>query len=264
VLLDDASVLVTGATGGVGRALCARLARRGARLVVSGRHRSALEDLASATGARAVVADLSEPDGVATLVAEAGTVDVLVANAAVPASGQLTELDDAEVRRALEVNLAAPVRLAHALLPGMLARRQGYLLFVSSLQGLAPTPGASLYVATKFGLRGFALALRQDLHGTGVGSGVLLPGFVRDAGMFAGTGVTLPRGIGTRSPDQVAASAVRQIERDRPEAAPAPPLLAAGAYLSGLAPGPAGAVQRLLGAAELARAVADAQRSSGA
>ena len=102
--------------------------------------------------------------------AAAGHVDVLVANAALSQAGELTSLSPAEVDRVLAVNLRAPVMLARLLAEPMAARRSGQLVFVSSLQGKAAAPLSSLYTATKFGLRGFSLALRLDLadHGVGV------------------------------------------------------------------------------------------------
>ena len=104
----------------------------------------------------------------------------------------------------LEVNLRAPVALARALIPGMIDRGAGHLVFISSLQGKAATPAAPLYLATKFGLRGFALGMREDLRGHGIGVSTVFPGFIRDAGMFATSGVRLPPGVGTRSPEDVA------------------------------------------------------------
>ncbi|MST35128.1 SDR family NAD(P)-dependent oxidoreductase, partial [Acidimicrobiaceae bacterium USS-CC1] len=101
--------------------------------------------------------------------------------------------------------------------PAMVGRGRGHILLVSSLAGVAASPASSLYAATKFGLRGFGHALRQDLAGSGVGVSVLLPGFVRDAGMFADSGATLPPGVGTRTPGEVAAAAVAAVERDRAE-----------------------------------------------
>ena len=89
--------------------------------------------------------------------------------------------------------------------------------------------GSSLYSATKFGLRGFAAGLRQDVHGRGVEVTVVFPGFVSDAGMFADSGVALPRWVGTRTPDQVAAAVVKGIEEGRAEMDVAPLGLRAGA-----------------------------------
>ena len=110
---------------------------------------------------------------------------MFVANAGLPATGRLEALSQDEIDRLLEVNLRAPIALARAFAPAMIERRRGHLVFVSSLSGKAAQPASSVYSATKFGLRGFALALRTDLDATGVGVSVVLPGFVRDAGMFA-------------------------------------------------------------------------------
>jgi short-subunit dehydrogenase len=142
----------------------------------------------------------------------------------------------------------------------MVERGRGHVLLVSSLSGLAPQAESSLYAATKFGLRGFGLSLRQDLDGTGVGVSVLLPGFVRDAGMFADSGATLPPGVATRSPEEVAAAAIDAIQRNAAEVAVASVPVTAGAYLAGLVPGPAARVQRLLGAARIAGTIAAGQR----
>lgn len=95
-------------------------------------------------------------------------------------------------------------------------------MFMSSLAGRAPTARASLYCATKFGLRGFALALREDLRGTGVGVSVVMPGLIRDAGMFADSRASTPVVMGSATPAQVASAVVRAIERDRAEIAVAP------------------------------------------
>ena len=90
---------------------------------------------------------------------------------------------------------------------------------------------SSVYSGTKFGLRGFALSLRDDLHGTGVGSSVVLPGFIRDAGMFADSGQKAPAGLGTSSPQEVGEGVVSAIERDRPEVVVAPVLQGVGAWI---------------------------------
>ncbi len=105
----------------------------------------------------------------------------------------------------------------------MRERGAGHLVFVASLAGKAASPRASIYNATKFGLRGFSLGLREDYVGTGVGVSVVLPGFIRDAGMFADSGAKLPPGIGTSSPEEVAAGVAKAVERDKAEVAVAPP-----------------------------------------
>jgi short-subunit dehydrogenase len=106
--------------------------------------------------------------------------------------------------------------LARALYPGMVERGSGHLVFIASLAGKAASPRTSIYNATKFGLRGFALGLCCDLAPKGVGVSLVSPGFIRDAGMFADSGASA-MGLGTGRPDQVGAAVVKAIERGRTE-----------------------------------------------
>jgi short-subunit dehydrogenase len=248
VKLDGARVLLTGATGGLGQAIARGLHARGAILTLTGRRAEVLEPLAAEVGGRVIVSDLAEADAPARLLAEAGEIDVLVANAGLPGSGRLNSFTPEEIGRALDVNLRAPMLLAHGLTEAMVARGRGHLLFMSSLSGRAASPGTSVYAATKFGLRGFALALREDLAPKGVGVSVILPGFISDAGMFAESGAKLPPFVGTKRPDDVARAVVKAIEANRAELDVAPLPLRAGAHLAALAPGPIGTIQRKLGA----------------
>jgi short-subunit dehydrogenase len=260
--LADATTLVTGASGGLGSAIAFALRDRGAELIVSGRRAAELESLAASVKARAVVADLTtrkEVERLGTIALGAG-VDVLVANAALPASGLLSDLTEAEIDRMLEVNLRAPIMLAHELAPAMVARGRGHLVFVSSLSGKAASPASSIYSATKFGLRGFALALRQDLAPHGVGVSLVSPGFIRDAGMFADTGVKLPPGTGTKTSADVAVAVIRAIETDRAELEVAPASLRAGAVFASLAPQLAASASRLAGSDRVSAELAERQR----
>jgi short-subunit dehydrogenase len=223
--LSGKTALLTGATGGIGRAIAEALAAKGATVVVSSRKGPELEELAASLpgeGHRVAVSDLAEEGAALKLLEDAGRIDVLVANAALPASGRLDGFSQDEIGRALRVNLESPLRMARELIPAFTERGSGHLVFVSSLAGKATSARSSLYCATKFGLRGFALALREDLRGTDVGSSVVLPGFIRDAGMFADSKAKSSPLMGTSSPEEVADAVVRAIEHDRGEIEVAP------------------------------------------
>jgi short-subunit dehydrogenase len=261
VELDGKTVLLTGATGGIGRAIAEALAGRGARLVLSARKADVLNELSdSLTGEhRVATADLGEDGAAERLAVEAGQVDCLVANAGLPGTGKLESFSTDELQRALRVNLESPMLLARALESGMRERGDGHFVFVSSLSGKAPSPRSAIYAATKFGLRGFALCLRADLAGTGVGVSLVAPGFIRDAGMFADSGAKPPPGMGTSTPEEVAAGVVKAIERNKVEVAVAPVAVRAVAHL-GLA-SPRIAMRAISGgtASKTADRVADGQ-----
>jgi short-subunit dehydrogenase len=233
--LSGRKTLLTGATGGLGRAIATALAERGARLTLSARNREALEAMAAelpGSGHSVLPADLAEPHAAERLAAEAAGTEILVANAGLPAAGWLSDFSAEQVERALRVNLEAPMLLAHALFPPMLEAGSGHLVFVASLAGKAASPRSSIYNATKFGLRGFALGLRADLSPRGVGVSLVTPGFIREAGMFADAGSKPPPGMGTATPEQVGAAAVKAIERNKVEVAIAPLQQRAAAHLA--------------------------------
>ncbi len=253
------TVLLTGASGGLGHAIARALHGAGARLVLTGRRTDVLEALAAETGGRAVAVDLADRDAVARLAAGQAGADVLVANAALPASGDLLSFDVEQIDRALDVNLRAPIVLARALGERMATRGSGHIVFVTSLSGKVGAPGSSVYSATKFGLRGFAQGLREDLRPRGVGVGTVTPGFIRDAGMLHESGARLPPGVGTSAPEEVAAAVLRNIERDPGEIVVAPRALRAGAALSSLLPNVGATVSRRLGARKVADAIASGQ-----
>lgn len=223
--LAGKTALLTGATGGLGRAIAQALAGRGAKLVLSGRKAEALEGLAAelpGDGHRVVPSDLAEPGAAEKLAAEAGEVDILVANAGLPGTGRLPDYSSERLEGTLRVNLEAPMHLARALEPGMIERGKGHMVFISSLSGKSATPLSSVYNATKFGLRGFALGLRADLDPVGIGVSIVSPGTIREAGMYADSGAAPIPGLGTGSPQQVADAVVKAIERNKVEIAVAP------------------------------------------
>jgi short-subunit dehydrogenase len=255
--ISGANVLLTGATGGIGQAIARAVATRGGKLLLTGRRADVLEPLARELDARAWSIDLVKPSEVDRLAGEAGAVDILINNAALPATGALQSFTMEQIDRALAVNLRAPIALTHALLPGMVSRRAGHVVFMSSLSGKAATPRSLMYNATKFGLRGFASGLRADLRDRGVGVSTVLPGFIRDAGMFVSSGAELPPGVGTRSPEDVAAATIKAIERNRGEVDVAPLALRIGAMIASVAPEVAAAVSRRSGGDRIAESMAE-------
>lgn len=245
--ISGSRALLTGASGGLGHAIARRLHAAGARLVLTGRRIEVLEPLAAELEAEAVAVDLAARAELEGLIERSRDVDLLIANAALPASGRLESFSVAELDRALDVNLRAVLLIAHELAPRMVERGRGQIVVMSSLAGKSGQAGSSVYSATKFALRGFCQGLRADLHGTGVGVSCIMPGFVRDAGMYADSGVELPRGVGTSSPQQVADAVVEAIVDDRGEIVVAPLAMRAGAVFAGLSPTLAAAVARKAG-----------------
>jgi short-subunit dehydrogenase len=259
--LAGRSALLTGATGGLGRAIAVALAARDAKLILSGRKAEALEALAGelpGEGHRVLPADLAEPGAAEQLATEAGDVDILIANAGLPGAGWLDDFTPEQVTRALRVNLEAPMLMAQALYPAMIERGDGHLVFISSLQSKAASPRTSIYSATKFGLRGFALGLRADLNPKGIGVSLVAPGFVREAGMFAEAGAKPPPGMGTSRPEEVGAAVVRSIEKDKMEVVVAPLSMRVATHFALANPGIAIRAQSGSTGQEAAQAIADA------
>lgn len=245
-------VVLTGASGGLGEAIAEDLARRGAQLVVTARREAELEALAGRTGAEVLVADLTDRGDLERVLDAVRDADIVVANAGIGADLPLEDLTAADVDRSIEVNLRAPILMATEFANARTALRlPGQVVFIGSLSGLAPTPMTRMYNATKFGLRGFALSLREDLVGTGIGVSIVEPGFIRDAGMFADSGIDLPPGVRTKTPAQVAEGVARAIRSDLPEVFVAPVELRLAATFATVAPGLSSRVQRRLGTAEM-------------
>ena len=260
--LRGKTVLLTGASTGLGPYIARRLHKAGANFVLSARNEEALNRLADELGnARVIVADLSRLGEPERLAREAGDVDVLVSNAGVPASGRLATFRVTELDRAIAVNLRAGMALAHELLPAMLNKKGGHMVFMSSVAGIVPAAGASVYNATKFGLRGFALALREELLETRVGVSVICPTFVNEAGMWAETGLKANPIAGEVSPAEVAEAVWYAITRNRAEIDVMPLQLRASLKVQALAPGLFAAVARATGATKGSEELGERQRN---
>src|SRR6516164_2623568 len=173
--LDGEVAIVTGASSGIGSATAHELARRGARVVLAARRAAELEaqaEVIRAGGGEAVTipTDVADEQQVTRLAEQAidtfGRVDVLVNNAGAGWSRPLTSTPPEAIVSLLKLNLLGAIRLTRAVLPGMLSRDHGAIIFVGSLSGrVAMEP---LYSASKYGVRGFALGLRRQIAGRGV------------------------------------------------------------------------------------------------
>lgn len=228
--LAGKTALVTGAARGIGRAIALRLASKQVNLALADRDEVGLARTRveiERLGAEAIVCrcDLTEPAEIAALVdamhARWAGVDLLVNNAGIAHYGPTHEMTPAESERLMAVNLHAPMRLTHALLPAMLARPEAHVLNVGSVLGLSVMPRVSAYCASKHALVGFSEALRVEYGRQGLGVTTLCPGFVRTE--LIDEASVPPSGHAQRRPpalvcvrvERVAHAAVRGIERNR-------------------------------------------------
>ncbi len=167
-------VLVTGASRGIGRALAEAFAAEGAQLALVARDAGALSDLAARLGGAAYAADLTDPAQVGGLVSaiegDAGPLDVLVNNAGTEMTGHLLDTSAADLEALYRLNLLTPAELCRQVLPGMLERRRGHIVAMSSLAGVAIFPGLAAYGSSKAGLTHLVSGLRADLRGTPIGT----------------------------------------------------------------------------------------------
>ncbi len=178
--LGGRTALVTGASGGIGRAIAATLHARGAALVLTGRRAAALEALAGElSGSRVVLADLTGTEGVARLAAEAGPVDILVANAGISRRTPLGETPDDEWDAVMEVNLSAVFRLIRAFAPGMAGRGWGRIVAIGSILGTTGAAGMGAYSASKAGLAALMKAVALEFADRGVTANTIAPGYIR-------------------------------------------------------------------------------------
>ncbi len=247
--LTNKSVLLTGATGGLGLAIAEMLTTLGAKLTVSGRRADALTDVAAKLGASIEVADLARRDDVDRLADVCRNADVLIANAGLGQDSPIESVTDTETDVILDVNLRAPIVLATAFAQGRIAAHApGQIVMIGSLSGLAASPQTRLYNATKFGLRGYSLALRQDLEPFDIGVTYVAPGFIRDAGMFHNGGIDLPKGTRTKAPSDVASGVVKAIHENPPEVFVSPIELRLAATLATVAPGISAKIQKRMDA----------------
>jgi 3-oxoacyl-[acyl-carrier protein] reductase len=178
--LEGKNALVTGASRGIGRAIAVELARAGASVVVGYRSgRDEAEALAGEIDGRAVQADVSSPEDAARLVAEAGDVEILVNNAGLTRDGVLARMTDDDWHAVIETNLGSVFYTCRAVTRGMMRRRSGAIVNVSSIVGLHGNWGQTNYAASKAGIVGFTKSLAQELGSRGVRANVVAPGYIK-------------------------------------------------------------------------------------
>ena len=182
--LDGKTALVTGASGGIGAAIARALHEQGAAVALSGTRVPALEALAAELGERAHVcpADLKDPAAADALLASAetaaGPLHILVNNAGFTRDMLALRMKDEDWQAVLDVDLTAPFRLARAALRGMVRRRAGRIVSISSIVGATGNPGQANYAAAKAGLVGMTKALAQEVASRGVTVNIVAPGFI--------------------------------------------------------------------------------------
>jgi 3-oxoacyl-[acyl-carrier protein] reductase len=183
--LTGKTALVTGATGGIGGEIAKALHAAGATVVLSGTREAVLQDLAQQLGGRtfAVPANLSDPESVDSLLSRAeeaagAGVDILVANAGITRDGLLMRMKDEDWDAVLKVNLESYFRLSRSAMRGMMKRRHGRIIGITSVVGVMGNPGQSNYAASKAGMIGFSKALAQEVASRGITVNCVAPGFI--------------------------------------------------------------------------------------
>jgi len=219
--LDGAVALVTGGSSGIGAATARALAAAGARPLIAGRDPARLQAVARETGGLALAADLAAADGPAELAGAAldaarpGGIDLLVNNAGIGWAGPVDEMTSEQAARLIAVDLTAPIQLTRLLVPAMVARGHGHIVFVSSIAGATGVRGEAVYSAAKAGLACFAESIGHELAGRGVGVSVIVPGVI-DTPFFERRGRPYDRRRPAPLPPQrVARALVGAVQRDQ-------------------------------------------------
>jgi len=177
--LEGKTALVTGGSRGIGRAIALELARAGADVTLSYRSgKDEAEEVAREAGARALEADVADPEQAKALVEAAGDLDILVNNAGLTRDGLIARMSDEDWRVVIETNLSGVFHTCRAVARGMTKRRSGSIVNISSIVGLHGNPGQTNYSASKAGIIGFTKAFARELGNRGVRANVVAPGYI--------------------------------------------------------------------------------------
>ena len=182
--LSDKVVLITGASGGIGMSIVKKMKQCGAKLIISGTRQDVLNNLASELGndVKTIITDLNNKDDVLNLAKEAeasfGHIDILINNAGITADNLFLRMKDDEWDQVINVNLSAPMRLTRQVIKGMLKRRYGRVIFISSVVGYSGNAGQSNYAASKSALVGFTKSIALEVASRGITCNLIAPGFI--------------------------------------------------------------------------------------
>ena len=182
--LTGKTALITGATGGIGMSIAKEMKTRGANLILSGTKKNILDELVSnlGDGVKGIVANLGDKDSIVLMAKEAeeyfGKVDILVNNAGITIDGLLMRMKDEDWDSVININLTASMRLTRQILRGMIKRRYGRIIFISSVVGYTGNAGQSNYAASKSGLIGLTKSIAAEVASRGITCNLIAPGFI--------------------------------------------------------------------------------------
>ena len=186
--LDGKTALITGATGGIGSAIARALHSQGAEVILSGTRQGSLDELARELSDRAhpIAADLSDKSSIDSLIKKISDistdgVDIVINNAGIVRDNLLVRMKDEEWNQVLDINLFAGYKLTQGLMRGMMKRRWGRIIGISSVVGTTGNPGQANYAAAKAGMIGFSKALAQEVATRGITVNVIAPGMIQTA-----------------------------------------------------------------------------------
>ena len=264
------TVILTGASQGLGAVMARQLAAAGARLVLAARSTDKLVETAKSLGgadALCIKCDVTRAEDRRALLArtlqERGPPDVLINNAGVEELGVYAEQDPAVFERIVATNLLAPMQLAREALPAMLARGSGHIVNIASLAGRTGMPYGAAYSGSKGGLAEWSISLAAELRDTGVAVSVICPGFVDGTGMFSRKETPAPKSIGASHPQDVAHAVLNVLTTRKLEVVVNPRPVRLLMALKALSPEAALAVGRRLGLIQFLRGIATRRPTSG-
>ena len=182
--LDGKVALITGATGGIGMSIAKQMKSSGAKLILSGTRQEVLSKLELELGddVKTIVTDLSDKNDVMSLASEAeetfGSIDILINNAGITADGLLLRMKDEDWDKVIDINLSSSMRLTRQVIRGMIKRKYGRIIFISSIVGYTGNAGQSNYSASKSALSGLTKSIAAEVASRGITCNLIAPGFI--------------------------------------------------------------------------------------